>query len=128
MGSVFDSGARGRSAHRGMSSGVLVGTLDQRVSLECARPDAIGADVGPQRFGNLHAAVSLLIVFNNRNPCATDGQAAAVERMHKLTLLPARRTVANDGAACLKVGEVGAGRNLAVQFLPWQPDLNVVGL
>ena len=45
------------------------------------RRDAFGAEVGAQSFGHEHAAVLLLVVLDNRDPGAADGQAAAVQRM-----------------------------------------------
>jgi hypothetical protein len=88
--------------------------------------------VGTEGFRNEHGAVSLLVVFEDRQPGAADGQAAAVERVHKLGLglgaLHGRRPVADVGAARLKGVEVGAGRNFAIKILAGQPDLEIVGL
>src|SRR5271169_6331408 len=84
-------------------------------------------DVGAQNFGYHHASVLLLIVLDNRNPCAADRESAAVERVHELAFLRAFRAIANIGASRLESLEVGAGRDLAEQTLPREPHFDVVG-
>ena len=88
------------------------------------------AHIGPQGLGNEDRAVGLLVVFEDREPGAAHGQAAAVERVHKLGLglRPPARPVADVGAPRLKGVEVGAGRDFAVEILSRQPDFEVVGL
>src|SRR5215467_7240307 len=52
--------------------------------------DTLGpTHIRPQSFRNNHAAVGLLVVFQDRQPGTADGQAAAVERVHELRLLAA---------------------------------------
>src|ERR1017187_10705345 len=85
--------------------------------LELLRCDASAADVRPQYFGNKHAAVGLLIVLDDRNPCASNRQPAAIERVHQLRLLAAVRAIADVRASCLEIREVRARGNLAEETL-----------
>src|SRR6266852_383984 len=48
--------------------------------------DTVGAHVRLQRLRNAHAAVGLLIVLQNGNPCTTYSQRAAVQCVQKFTL------------------------------------------
>src|ERR1039457_635434 len=96
--------------------------------LELLRCDAIAADVRPQYFGNEHAAVGLLIVLDDRNPCPSDRQAAAIERVHQLRFLAAFRTITDVRASRLKIREVRARGNLAEEILSRQPHFDVIGL
>ena len=52
--------------------------------LELLRCDSLCSDIRPQGFGDQHAAVGLLIVLDDGDPGASDGQAAAVEGVNKL--------------------------------------------
>ena len=49
--------------------------------------------VGTQRFGHDDGAVGLLVIFDDREPRAAHGQAAAIQRVQKLRLacLPRRK-------------------------------------
>src|SRR6202521_5714747 len=88
--------------------------------------DTVGAHVRLQRLRNAHAAVGLLIVLQNGNPCTTDSQCAAVQCVQKFTLVLALGTIANIRPPCLKSFEVRARRNLSEKILSRQPDLNVI--
>ena len=50
----------------------------------CAFMNHFDAQVRAQRFGNHHAAVGLLVVFEDREPGAADGESAAVERVDEI--------------------------------------------
>src|SRR5271166_586774 len=100
----------------------------QAASLRNARGNAVSPHIRLQRFRNTYAAVGLLIVLDDRNPCASNRQPAAVQRMQKLRLALALRTVANIRPPCLKALEVRTRRNLAKQILARQPDFDVISL
>src|SRR5208283_1616769 len=97
-------------------------------SSKLLRRDAIRPNVWSQHFRNQHAAIRLLVVLNNRHPCAPDCESAAVERVHQFRLLAAFRAIADVRPSRLEVRKVRAGRDLAKQSLSRQPDLDVVGL
>src|SRR5437588_8125385 len=85
-------------------------------------------NVGPQRLGNHNAAVSLLIVLDDRHPGPADGQAASVQSVDELSLVLAFRTVADIRPPRLIRFKIRARRNLAKQLLPRQPDFDVIRL
>src|SRR5437764_13323811 len=95
---------------------------------ELLRGNPVSIHISTQDFWNQHAAIGLLIVLKNGQPGASDGQTAAVQRVHELGLLAAFRTPADIGAARLVGFKVRAGRNLAEKLLPRQPYFQVVGL
>src|SRR5271165_2305165 len=95
--------------------------------LKLSRGNAIGTDVKTQRFGNDHAAIRLLIILDDRNPGASDGEAAAIQGMHEFALSRAFRAITNVGTPSLKRLEVRARRYLTVESLARQPDFDVVG-
>ena len=66
------------------------------------------AKVRAQSFGHYHAAVGLLVVFEDRDPGAADGESAAVESVDEVGFAAARLGL-DRGAACLVGLEVGAG-------------------
>ncbi len=84
--------------------------------------------VWDEGLGNYDAAVGLLVIFEDGEPGAADGQAAAVERVDELGLARPSWAVADVGAAGLEGLEVGAGRDFAVEVLAGEPDFEVVGL
>src|SRR5260370_22417764 len=90
--------------------------------------DVVRAHVGLQRLRNAHAAVGLLIVLQDRNPCAPYRQGAAVQRVQEFSLAPSLGTIADIRPPCLKSFKVRARRNLAEQILTGQPDFNVISL
>src|SRR5512135_3760526 len=61
------------------------------------------AHIRLQRFGDAHAAVSLLVVFQHRDQSAADGDARAVQRVYEAGFLGALRLVACVHAAGLEV-------------------------
>src|SRR5438552_5317825 len=78
---------------------------------------SLRAHVWPQRLGNRHAAVSLLIIFQDRQPGPADGQPAAIEGVHKLRFFRALRPVTDIRPPRLKRLKIRAGRNLAENLL-----------
>ena len=93
------------------------------------------AHVRLKRIWNQDRAVGLLIVFDNGQPSAAYGEAAAVQCVNEFELalcalsgLTSRGPVTDVGAARLKGFKVGAGRNLPVKLLAGKPDLEIEGL
>ena len=82
------------------------------------------AHVRTKRFGNRHAAVSVLVVFEHGDERAADGEAGTVERVDVLGLA-IFILEASAHAAGLEGLAVGAGRNLAVGVLRGDPDFKV---
>ena len=71
----------------------------------------------------------MLVVFENREPGAAHGEAAAVEGVHEFILsLGCRGLEADVGAAGLEGFEVGAGRDFPIELLAGKPDFEVEGL
>src|SRR5260221_5088107 len=74
---------------------------DPRISAvrfsEFFRRNSLRSHVLAQRFRNHHAAVGLLIVFQNRQPRPSDGQPAAVQRVYVLALFAALRAITYVG-------------------------------
>src|SRR3989304_7977334 len=82
------------------------------------RRDAFrSCQIPPQNFRDLHAAILLLVVLHDGDPGAPDGQAAAVQRMHKLRLSLSPGSEADVGAARLEALEVAARRNFPILAL-----------
>ena len=73
-------------------------------------------------------AVLLLIVLENRDQRAADGEARSVQRVHELRLAGAAGAELDVRAARLERLGVAAGRDLAIRLLARQPHLDVVGL
>src|ERR1039458_1319392 len=82
--------------------------------------------VGNEGRGDADGAVGLLVVLEDGEVGASDGEAAAVEGVDELGFLLAGGAEANVGAAGLKALEVGAGADFAVKLLAGQPDFEVV--
>src|SRR5882762_983384 len=97
-------------------------------ALELLRRNPLRADVSLQNFRDNHAAIRLLIVLDDRDPCTTHCQAAAVQGMDELRFVLSIWPVANVGPPCLIGFKVRARRNLAEQDLSGQPYFNVIGL
>src|SRR5205823_12750382 len=83
--------------------------------------DAICAHVRPQRLRDHHGPIRLLIILQDRKPRPPDSQAAAVQSMHKFSLILALRPIANVRPPRLECLEVRTGGNLAKQLLSRQP-------
>src|SRR5215212_7912874 len=84
--------------HAGLPSRLISGS-------SAIGPDQIDArHIRPESRRNAHAAVRLLIVFENGDERAPDRQARAVERMD-MPRCPAlaRRTIAGIHAPCLEI-------------------------
>src|SRR4051812_13178478 len=97
-------------------------------SASSAGGDALdAAQIRPQRRGNHHRAVRLLVVLEDGDQRAPDGEAGAVERVRE-SGLAALGAVADVGATRLEVLAVAARGDLAIRLLARQPDLEVVGL
>src|SRR5437660_1124202 len=97
-------------------------------ALEAFLGNPLRPNVGPQRFGDHNAAVSLLVVLDDRHPGPADGQAASVQSVDELRLVLAFRTVADIRPPRLIRFKIRARRNLAKQLLPRQPDLDIIRL
>src|SRR5437868_3830820 len=63
------------------------GSFTSPTSRRGARNDLLPAHVGPQRRGDGHRAVLVLVVLQHRDQGAADGEARAVERMHETRAL-----------------------------------------
>ena len=83
---------------------------------------------GRSASGTTDGAVGLLVVLENREPGAANGEAAAVECVHEFGLLFAGGLEADVGAASLEGFEVGAGGDFAIELLAGEPDFEVEGL
>src|ERR1700757_5184400 len=97
-------------------------------ALEAFLRNPLRPNVGPQRLGDHNAAVSLLVVLDDRHPSPADSQAASVQSVNELRFVLALWTIADIRPPRLIRLKIRARRNLAEQLLPWQPDLDVIGL
>ena len=84
--------------------------------------------VRAQGFGNHDRAVRLLVIFQDGNPRASDGETGAVERVYVFGFRAARATKTYLGAARLKRFVVRAGRDFAESVLAGKPDFYVLSL
>src|SRR5262249_49487152 len=66
-------------------------------NLELLRHDTVCTHIRPQLFGNNDAAVSLLVILQNCQPCSTNGQAASIQSVEELSLLAALGPPADVG-------------------------------
>src|SRR5579871_2001706 len=85
------------------------------------------AHVGLERVRHRDRAVALLIGLHHGDERAADRDARAVERVHGANAA-VLATVTRVHAARLEIAAHRAGRDLAKEVLPRQPDLDVVGL
>ena len=106
---------------------VVIGDQDAHQVLR-ASMHGQAAHIGLQHVGDADGAVRLLIILQDGDQRAADGDARAVQRMDEAGVLGALRAVARIHAAGLEVAAHRAGGNLAIGPLPRQPDLDVVGL
>src|ERR1017187_7265809 len=81
------------------------------------RDEGFVVHVGDEDFGDADGAVGLLVVLEDGEIGASDGEAAAVENVDELGFFLAGGAVADVGAAGLEGFEVGAGADLAVELL-----------
>src|SRR5437868_2219114 len=73
-------------------------------------------NVGPQHLRYHDAAILLLVVLHDRDPRAAHRQAAAIQRVRILGLLPAAEA---DARPARLIGfEIRAGRDLFIPILP----------
>ena len=87
------------------------------------------AHIGAKRFRNEDGAVGLLVVLENGEPGASDGEAAAIDGVDEFGFRFATGGLeTNVGATGLEAFEVGAGRDFAIELLARKPDLKVEGL
>ena len=76
-----------------------------------------------------HGAVGLLVVFEDGEPGAADGQSAAVDGVDEFVFTFAAGGLEADvGATRLEAFEVGAGRDFAIELLARKPDFEIEGL
>src|SRR5687767_1628387 len=88
----------------------------------------VGAQVRAQRLGDAHAAVGLLVMLEETDDRAREGDAGTVQRVHEARLFPRARAIADVGPPRLEVEEVRAGRHLEPLPDSRSPQLEVVGL
>jgi hypothetical protein len=84
--------------------------------------------VRPERLRDEDASVFQLAILQDGHHGPPHGEAGTVQGVHEPCLALSARPVSNGGPASLEVLEITARRNLAVEALPGQPDLDVVGL
>src|SRR6266481_1514611 len=89
--------------------------------------NAVNPHVWTQNFGDQDRAICLLIIFDDSDPGAADGEAGAVERVNKVALAAAFWLIADTGAPRLEGFAVRAGRDLSKFVARRQPDFDVVG-
>src|SRR5579862_3785369 len=80
-----------------------------------------------KRLRHSHRSVGVLVVLEDRDERASDGESRSVDRMQRLDLalvVP----VSRHHPARLEALEVRAGRDLAIGVLPGKPHLDVVRL
>src|SRR6266700_5416854 len=118
---IATSLAREASAYRLLALGSR--TARAGSPLKLLRSDSVRADIRPQCLRNNYASIRLLIVLDDRDPCATHGQCATVEGMNEFSLVLAFGPIANICAPCLIGFEIRARRYLAIQILHGQPHL-----
>src|ERR1051326_4418889 len=94
-----------------------------------SRADPVeAAHIRPQRLGDEHRTVRLLIILQDRDKRAPNRKPGAVQRVYETGVLFALRSIACVHAAGLEVAAIRAGRNFAEHILTGQPDLDVVRL
>src|SRR5215510_9395872 len=72
-------------------------------------PDqTLAVKIRAQCFWNDDCAVSLLIIFDYRNPGPTNGEARSIQRVHEPYFLTYARPVSDVSAPGLKIIEVAA--------------------
>src|SRR6516162_6647048 len=96
--------------------------------LELSWCDPLGPNIRPQGLRNHHTSIGLLIILDNRDPRAANGESAAVQRVHIFRLVLALGPEPDIRPPRLVRLEIRARRNLAIQLLSRQPDLNVIRL
>src|SRR6266852_1617279 len=75
--------------------------------------NSVYAHIGAQDFWYEDGAVGLLIVFDDRDPGAPDGEAGAIQSMNEVAFSAGFGLEADAGAPRLKSFAVRAGRNFA---------------
>src|SRR5579871_2965411 len=90
--------------------------------------DPLRTNIRPQCLRNDHSSIRLLIILNDRDPGAPNGQRAAVQGVDELGLVLAFRPISNVRPPRLVRLEIRARRNLAVELLARQPHFDVVSL
>src|ERR1700738_5535399 len=89
--------------------------------------DAVDAHIRLQRRGDYDGAVGLLIIVDDCDPGAADGQAGTVQSVDEITFAAGFWLEADAGAARLESFAIGAGRNFAEFVAGGEPDFEVVG-
>ena len=87
----------------------------------------LAAHIGTKHFGDGHGTVFVQVLLQKRNDETRQRDAGTVERVDELRLA-VRILEAAVEAACLVVGEAGAGGNLEPLLLARSPKLEVVAL
>jgi hypothetical protein len=84
------------------------------------------AHVRTQYFRNENRAIRLLIILQQCGHSTPDCQTGTVEGMHKFRLCLGVAAEADIRTTGLEVFEVGAGRDLPVGFVAWNPHFDIV--
>src|SRR6187200_2792280 len=84
--------------------------------------------VWSQGFRNNYRSVGLLVVLEDRDPRATNREAGAIERVHKLRLRTTTTPETNLRAPRLERLIIRTRRDLTKRILRRQPHLDVVSL
>src|SRR5579884_1785415 len=91
------------------------GRLALRLFLDSLQP----AHVAAQHLRYCDGTVGVLVIFENRDERAADGQTRAVERVDEARALAFGRAEARVHTPRLELAADRAGRNLAIAPLPW---------
>src|ERR1700756_199681 len=97
-------------------------------SSKLLRSNPLRTNISSQGLRDDHTPVGLLVVLYNRDPGPSDGQCAAIQCVYKFCLVLAFGTEPYIRPPRLIGLEIRARRNLAVQLLSRQPDLDIVRL
>src|SRR5262249_54229067 len=92
------------------------------------RANHIFPHVGYEYFGHAHAAIALLVVFNDRRPDTGRGEGRSIQRVHKLIFLRRCATEASIATPRLKISELPDGGYLKPSIDPRRVYLKVIDL
>jgi hypothetical protein len=107
---------------------ILCEAQDRMRLLEALLRDSLRSNIGPQNLRNHHTSIGLLIILNDRDPGAANGESAAVQSMYEFGLIFPFRAIPDVRPPRLVRLKIRAGRNLPIQLLAGQPNLNILRL
>src|ERR1700687_1227537 len=90
------------------------------------RRNPVNSHVWAQNIGDQDRAICLLIILDDSDPSAADGEAGAVECVNKVALATTLWLIAYTGAPGLEGCAVRAGRDFSKFVARRQPDFDVV--